>query len=54
MITHNLAVVDRLCERCVVLRDGHVVEAGPTAAVLDHPREEHTRALRAAVPELPV
>jgi ABC-type microcin C transport system duplicated ATPase subunit YejF len=53
LITHNLAVVDRLCEECVVLRDGHVVEAGATAHVLDDPQTEHTQALRAAVPELP-
>jgi len=53
LISHNLAIVDRLCERCVVLRDGAVVEAGDTAQVLDHPQDPHTRALRAAVPELP-
>ena len=53
LISHNLAIVDRLCERCVVLQDGRVVEAGPTAQVLDHPQHPHTRALRAAVPELP-
>jgi ABC-type glutathione transport system ATPase component len=53
LITHNLAVVDRLCERCVVLKDGRVVEAGSTAQVLDEPRDPHTKALRAAVPELP-
>jgi ABC-type microcin C transport system duplicated ATPase subunit YejF len=53
LISHNLAVVDRLCEHCLVLRDGHVVEAGPTARVLDHPQDAHTKALRAAVPELP-
>lgn len=53
LISHNLAIVDRLCERCVVLRDGMVVEAGETAQVLDHPRDPHTKALRAAVPELP-
>jgi ABC-type glutathione transport system ATPase component len=53
LITHNLAVVDRLCERCVVLQDGRVVESGVTAQVLDHPQHPHTKALRAAVPELP-
>jgi ABC-type glutathione transport system ATPase component len=53
LISHNLAIVDRLCEHCVVLRDGVVVEAGATAQVLDHPRDPHTKALRAAVPELP-
>jgi ABC-type glutathione transport system ATPase component len=53
LISHNLAVVDRLCDQCVVLRDGVVVESGATAEVLDNPQAEHTRALRAAVPELP-
>jgi ABC-type glutathione transport system ATPase component len=53
LITHNLAIVDRLCEQCLVLQDGRVVEAGPTPRVLDHPQAEHTRQLRAAVPELP-
>ncbi len=53
LISHNLAVVDRLCERCLVLRDGEVIEAGATAQVLDHTQHPHTKELRAAVPELP-
>jgi ABC-type glutathione transport system ATPase component len=53
LISHNLAVVDQLCERCVVLRDGEVVEEGETAQVLDHPGHPYTQELRAAVPELP-
>jgi ABC-type microcin C transport system duplicated ATPase subunit YejF len=53
LISHNLAIVDRLCERCVVLADGRVVESGATPEVLDHPENPHTKALRAAVPELP-
>jgi ABC-type microcin C transport system duplicated ATPase subunit YejF len=53
LISHNLAIVDRLCEHCVVLRDGAIVEAGATAQVLDHPQDPHTRALLDAVPELP-
>jgi ABC-type glutathione transport system ATPase component len=53
LISHNLAIVDRLCERCVVLAGGRVVESGVTAQVLDHPDDAHTKALRAAVPNLP-
>lgn len=52
LISHNLAVVDRLCEQCLVLRDGEVVERGATAEVLDHPQHPYTQELRAAVPEL--
>jgi ABC-type microcin C transport system duplicated ATPase subunit YejF len=53
LISHNLAVVDQLCERCMVLRDGEVVEEGDTAQVLDDPQHPYTRELRAAVPEIP-
>jgi ABC-type glutathione transport system ATPase component len=53
LISHNLAIVDQLCERCLVLHDGAVVEDGPTAQVLDHPQHPYTRQLRAAVPDGP-
>jgi ABC-type glutathione transport system ATPase component len=52
LISHNLAIVDQLCEQCVVLKDGEVVEEGPTAQVLDQPRHPYTQELRAAVPEI--
>jgi ABC-type glutathione transport system ATPase component len=53
LISHNLAIVDQLCERCLVLHDGAVVESGPTAQVLDAPQHPYTQQLRAAVPEIP-
>jgi ABC-type microcin C transport system duplicated ATPase subunit YejF len=52
LISHNLAVVDQLCEQCLVLKDGEVVERGATAQVLDHPQHPYTQELRAAVPEI--
>jgi ABC-type microcin C transport system duplicated ATPase subunit YejF len=54
LISHNLAIVDRLCEESLVLHEGRIIERGPTAHVLGSPREAYTQALRAAVPELPV
>jgi peptide/nickel transport system ATP-binding protein len=51
-ISHNLAVVERLCESLVVLYHGRVVETGPTAAVLAQPAHPYTVALRSAVPQL--
>ena len=54
LISHNLAVVDRLCERSVVLYQGSVVEAGDTRQLLNAPQHPYTRALRAAVPEMGV
>lgn len=50
LISHDLAVVRQLTERCVVLRNGRVVEEGPTDRVLDHPQDAYTRQLRASVP----
>ncbi|MCP2295865.1 ABC-type dipeptide/oligopeptide/nickel transport system, ATPase component [Nocardia amikacinitolerans] len=49
-ISHDLAVVDQLADRIVVLRDGAVVEQGDRDAILRDPREEYTRRLVAAVP----
>jgi oligopeptide/dipeptide ABC transporter ATP-binding protein len=52
LITHNLAVVDRLCDTAVVLHAGRVVERGPTADLLAAPRHPYSQALCAAVPRL--
>jgi len=54
LISHNLAVVDRLCESSVVLYEGTVMESGSTRDLLDSPRHPYTRALRSAVPEIGV
>jgi oligopeptide/dipeptide ABC transporter ATP-binding protein len=52
LISHNLAVVEQLCEHVAVLYLGQVVEQGEAARVLTRPVHPYTRALRAAVPEL--
>ena len=52
LISHNLAVVEALCERTAVLYLGRVVETGPTRALLSRPAHPYTVALRAAVPEI--
>ncbi|MDQ1732588.1 MAG: hypothetical protein QOK10_2747 [Pseudonocardiales bacterium] len=52
LITHNLAVVQRLCATAHVMFAGRIVESGPTKALLDRPKHPYTRALRDAVPRL--
>ena len=52
LISHNLAIVERLCERTAVLYLGRVVEEGPTDVLLSRPAHPYTVALRAAVPEI--
>lgn len=50
VISHDLAVVARIADRVLVMRDGVVVEEGPTWRVLTAPRHEYTRQLLDAVP----
>lgn len=51
-VTHNLALTRTMADRILVLRDGHLVESGLTAAVLDHPGQDYTRELVAHTPRL--
>ena len=44
-VTHNLAVVRGLAQRVVVMQGGHLVEEGPTDAVMRHPQSDETRRL---------
>jgi oligopeptide/dipeptide ABC transporter ATP-binding protein len=52
LITHDLGVVARSCDRLLVLYAGEVVEEGETAEVLRAPAHPYTRGLLAAVPRL--
>jgi len=51
-VSHNLAVVRRLCERVLVMYLGRVVEEGPTEEVFLRPRHPYTRMLLESVPLL--
>nr|WP_255613290.1 ABC transporter ATP-binding protein [Pseudogemmobacter faecipullorum] len=44
-ITHDLAVVAQVADQIMVLRHGRQVELGSTDQIINHPREEYTRAL---------
>ncbi|MEU3229400.1 ATP-binding cassette domain-containing protein [Nocardiopsis alba] len=51
-VSHDMAVVDFMCDRVAVLNGGRVVESGPTSQVLRAPADDYTRTLIEAVPRL--
>jgi ABC-type microcin C transport system duplicated ATPase subunit YejF len=50
-ISHDLAVVDLVCDEVLVLQHGVVVERGATREVFEHPQHDYTRTLLAASPQ---
>ncbi len=50
-ISHDLDVVEYLCDRVVVLYLGHVMEVAPTAELFERPLHPYTQALLAASPK---
>ncbi len=51
-ISHDLKVIRAVSDEILVLRDGRVVEQGPTARIFEQPEQAYTRALMAAAFDL--
>lgn len=52
LISHNLAVVNHLCDQVAVMYRGRIVEFGECTQILSNPQDEYTRTLVDAVPRL--
>lgn len=50
LVSHDIGVVQNLCDEVVVMKDGRVVEEGPTEKVLLQPQVAYTRRLLSSIP----
>ena len=51
-ITHDMAVVAQMADRVVVMYQGNLIEEGTVENIFSAPKEDYTKALLAAVPQL--
>ncbi len=49
-ITHDLGIVRRVADKVCVMKDGEIVEAGPTGEIFANPQHPYTQKLLAAEP----
>ena len=47
-ITHDLGIVKRIADKVCVMKDGEIVETGPTAEIFANPQHPYTRKLLSA------
>ena len=52
MITHDLGVIARMCDRVGVMYAGEIVERGPLGAIFDAPVHPYTQGLLGSIPDV--
>lgn len=49
-ISHDLLVVNKICEKVLIMKQGHIVESGNTSEVFEAPQNEYTKRLLQSIP----
>ena len=52
-ISHDLSVIRSITDRCLVMKDGKIIEEGSTKKLLEQPQNAYTQTLISAAPKLP-
>jgi ABC-type oligopeptide transport system ATPase subunit len=50
-ISHDMSVIEHLCDRVAVMQHGRIMEEGPVLEVFQNPKDEYTKRLIAAAPK---
>ena len=51
IISHNLGVIQQICDRVGVMYLGEIVEQGPTEELFENPKHPYTQALISSIPD---
>jgi len=49
-ISHDMSVIRYICDRVIVMKDGHLIEQGETEEIFNNPKELYTQQLLDSVP----
>lgn len=49
-ITHDMGVIDEICDRVAVMKNGEIVELNNTEDIIKHPQSDYAKQLISAVP----
>ena len=52
LVSHDIGVVQNVCDTVIVMKDGRIVEEGPTERVLLEPQVAYTRRLLDSIPTI--
>lgn len=52
LITHNLGIVAKVCDRVVIMYAGEFVEEAPVKEMFENPRHPYSRGLLASIPKI--
>src|SRR5262249_42002022 len=52
LITHDMSVIAKMCDRVLVMYAGQIVESGSVDAIFSHAKHPYTQKLLSAIPRL--
>jgi ABC-type dipeptide/oligopeptide/nickel transport system ATPase component len=52
LVTHDLPLAAAICDTLVVMKEGSIVESGPSRRLIDAPQKNYTRQLIQAIRDM--